>query len=128
MNKEEIEFIENFQIPYALKLGDKVRIIKLTNDSASSTDLYGVEPHLNSWINIYYLEPFEGVVEFDTETLMIVVKGSYTKIPLSPSIRFNLYTNDFEEHITLDQLNEIKEELGVVGMDLESIIDYVIKI
>ena len=115
----------DFKLPYNLKLGDKVKILKLTNDSGNATDLFGVEAHLNAWISNYYFEEIEGTVEFNKDKLMVVVRSKYTELPLSPDIRYTLFCNDFENEITKSDLDELKEEFDLKDTTLDAIIDYV---
>lgn len=114
-------------LPHNLCVGDRVRILKLTNDSGNATDLFGVEEQLSGWVNCYYFEEFEGVVEFDLNTLMIVVRGKFTKIPLSTDTRYNLYINDYEYNIKKEELETIKNEFNLKDYELATIVDYVVK-
>lgn len=84
-------------------IGDQVRILRICDDSGMACDLYGVEPQLNGFVEILYVEDFEGCVEFDLDRLMIVVNNGKTKIPLSSQIRYDMYDNVF------DRLNEIED-------------------
>ena len=110
-----------------VSLGDKVRILKITDDSGSATDLYGVEPQLNGWVDIVYIESFEGVIYYDEEKLMIVIKGDRRSIPLSSYIRYDIW-NDVFDRVKSEDLEEIVKEYDLKDKDYETIINYLIKL
>jgi hypothetical protein len=111
----------------SLRLGDMVRVLKLTDDSGNATDLYGVEPQLNGWVDILYIEPFEGIITFDHKKLMVVIKGKCNNLPLSDFIRYNIW-NDIYDRLSKEDLEIAKEEFGLENTDYETIIDYLVKL
>lgn len=110
-----------------IKLGDKVQVFKITDDSGNATDLYGVEPHLNGWVDIVYIESFEGVIVYDEEKLMIVIKGERRSLPLSNVIRYNIW-NDIFDRVTKDSLKDIVKDYDLPNDEYETIIDYLVKL
>ena len=106
-----------------VKLGDKVQILKITDDSGSASDMYGVESHLNAWVEIIYIEPFEGIVTFDGDKLMVVIKGKNRSIALSKDIRYDIW-NDMFDRIDKKEMKEVVTDLGLVNSEYETIIDY----
>jgi hypothetical protein len=110
-----------------IKVGDEVRIIKLTDDSGDATTLYGVEPQLNAWVEVVYLEEFTGVVTFNKKTLMYVIKGKYTEIALSTVIRYDMWVNSFER-VDDDQVEEICKEFNIKDTEFETLINFIEKI
>jgi hypothetical protein len=111
----------------SIKLGDKVQVLKITDDSGNATDLYGVEPQLNAWIDIVYIESFEGIITYDEEKLMIVIKGERRSLPLSNYIRYNIW-NDAFERVSKEDLNEIVKDYDLANGKYETIIDYLVKL
>ena len=107
----------------SINLGDKVQILKITDDSGHATDLYGVESHLNSWVEIIYIEPFEGVVTFDEDKLMVVIKNDRKSLPLSSNIRYNIFNDSFHR-IQGNELHEIVDEFKLPNDKYETFINY----
>jgi hypothetical protein len=110
-----------------LKLGDKVRILKFTNDSGNATELFGVENQLNAWVNMVYLESFEGEITFDLETYMVVIKGKYTHLPLSEDIRHQCWEGLYDMLVDEDLYN-IQEEFKLPDTKLITLVNYIEKI
>ena len=90
-------------------VGDVVEIIVISDDSGNATDLYGVEPHLNVWVEIVYLEAVTGDVIFCPELLMAVVQVGKKKIPLSPYLRSHHIEQNFIR-INEDDIENFCEE------------------
>jgi hypothetical protein len=111
----------------SITLGDKVKILKITDDSGSAVDLYDVEPQLDGWVDIVYIEQFEGVITFDEENLMIMIKGKSTSLPLSNNIRHNMWNNTFDR-VKNDDLKEIVNYYDLPNEKYESVIDYLVKL
>ena len=120
--KDIIDIEEN-----PINLGDKVQILKITDDSGHATDLYGVESHLNSWVEIIYIEPFEGIVTFDENKLMIVIKNDRKSLPLSSNIRYNIFNESFHR-IQGNEFNNIVNEFKLPDNKYETFIKYLKKI
>lgn len=108
-----------------VKLGDRVEVLKITDESGSATSLYGVEPHLDGWVSIFYIEPFEGVVTFCEEKLMVVIRDGKKEVPLSNSIRYESSLNIFE-CLSEEDIQEVVKDYNLEGDDLEDIIDYLV--
>jgi len=111
----------------SIGLGDKVQILKITDDSGNATDLYGVEPQLNGWVDIVYIESFEGVITYDEEKLMIVIKGERRSLPLSNYIRYNIW-NDTFDRVNKKDLDEVVKDYDLPNNEYETIIDYLVKL
>ena len=111
----------------SLNLGEKVQVLKITDDSGNATDLYGVEPHLNGWVDIVYIESFEGVITYDEEKLMIVIKGERRSLPLSNYIRYNIW-NDIFDRVSKEDLEEIVKDYDLPNNEYETIINYLVKL
>lgn len=110
-----------------IQLGDKVRILKMVDDSDTAVNIYGVEPQLNGWVSNVYFEEFEGEVIFNKELLMYMIEGKKTSIPLSPVIRFNS-GNGLIDQLESDAQKELQKELGLKDSNYETFIDYIEKI
>ena len=123
MNLINIKDIEGNTI----ELGDKVRVLKITDDSGTATDLFGVEPQLDSWLTVVYIEPLEGIVTYDSSKLMVVIKSKSTSLPLSSYIRHSIYYQAFEQ-ISNKEVKEFAEELNLPNCDYDTIINYIKKI
>ena len=109
------------------KIGDKVRIIKITDESSRAVDLYGVEPQLDWWVSSVYIESFEGVIHYCKENLMIMIKGVRTSLPLSPSVRHRMYYEKYEL-IEKNDLAEAKEEMKLENTDYDYLMYYIQKL
>jgi len=109
-----------------LKLGDTIRIIKITDDSGSASTLFGVEPHLDGWVSCVYPETFEGVITYDQLKMMVVIKGKYNEIPLSPFVRYEIWNDKFDQ-CDDDVMEEIQKELNI-NVGYGNLIDYIKKI
>lgn len=110
-----------------LKIGDTVRILKFTDDSGEASDIYGVEPQLSAWVEILYIEPFEGKIFYDEDKMMMVIKNKSTSLPLSKSIRYEIYISLFDKLEDV-YLKETKLEYNLPDEEYESIIDYIVKL
>jgi hypothetical protein len=110
-----------------LNVGDKVQILKITDDSGNASDLFGVEPELNGWVNLVYIELFKGIITFDEDKLMVVIKGDRRSLPLSNSIRYNIW-NDIFQLIDKQSLKDIIKEYNLCDIEYDTIINYLIKI
>ena len=110
-----------------LNIGDKVQILKITDDSGNASDLFGVEPELNGWVNLVYIELFKGIITFDEDKLMVVIKGDRRSLPLSNSIRYNIW-NDIFQLIDKQSLKDIIKEYNLCDIEYDTIINYLIKI
>ncbi len=111
----------------SVKIGDRIRILKFTDDSGQASDLYGVESHLNAWVEILYVEPFEGVVTYDDRKMMFVIKGDRRSIPLSSDIRYDIW-NDLFDRLSSDDKKSIIEDYELPSDDYDSIINYLVKL
>lgn len=109
----------------SINLGDEVEILKITDESGSATDLFGVEPHLNSWIDIVYVEAFRGVVAYDEEKLMVVIKGKSRSIPLSNYVRYNIWLQAFDM-VKKEDLKQIVKDYDLPDGEYETIVDYIV--
>lgn len=110
-----------------LTIGDKVRILKFTDDSGEATDMYGVEPQLNAWVEIIYIEDFEGIITYNLDKMMVVIKNKNREIPLASYIRDVLWDNMYDR-IPPKDLEEIKNEYDLPDIKYETIIDYIVKL
>lgn len=109
-----------------LKLGDPVRILKITDDSGSAVHLYGVESQLDGWIENVYIEEFEGVIKYDEITMMIVISGNYTNIPLSPIVRYDIWNQRFD-CVNIENKEEVVKEFNI-GYEYDDLINFIEKI
>lgn len=105
-------------------LGDKVRIIKFTDDSGSASDLYGVDAMFGGYVSNVYLEEFIGIIAYDTDKMMMVIENRYTSIPLSKTIRYNMW-NELYEHLEKETLVDIKKDFKLANTEYETILDYI---
>ena len=110
-----------------IKLGDKVQILKITDDSGNAADLYGVESHLNAWVDIVYIELFEGIITYDEDKLMVVIKGKRRSIPLSNHIRYDIWSDTFDR-VDKKDLKEIVKDYDLKNHEYETIIEYIVKL
>ena len=121
-NGESIEF---YNINDTLvKLGDTVSILWIADDSGNAVDIFGVEPQLNGWVRLAYIEEITGVVEFDNELLMVVVKTKHRTYPLSQKLRYNSNVEKFEL-LDAEDLEEAKDEFELSEVTVESITNYI---
>ncbi len=109
-----------------LNLGDNVRVLKITDDSGSATELFGVEPHLDGWVECVYIEEFEGVISFDEDKLMVVIKGKNKSIPLSDHIRYNLGEANFDR-VPKEDLEGIVKDYSLQDGSYEAVVNYLVK-
>ena len=111
----------------SLNIGDQVQILKITDDSGNASDLFGVEPQLNGWVDIVYIEPFNGTITYDDEKLMIIIKGERRSLPLSNYIRYNIW-NDTFDRVSNEDLQNIKKDFNLPNTEYETIINYLVKL
>lgn len=109
-----------------IKLGDTIRIIKITDDSGNASNLFGVEPQLDGWVSCVYPETFEGIITYSQLKMMVVIKGKYNEIPLSPYIRYEIWAGKFDE-CDDDVLMEMRKKLKI-NIGYGNMIDYIKKI
>lgn len=110
-----------------LNIGDRVQILKVSDDSGNATDLFGMEIQLNSWVDLIYLETFEGIITYNEDKMLVEIKGDRTSIPLSSHIRYNIWNNLYDM-IEGEDLKNIMEEFHLPNMEYEAIINYIMKI
>lgn len=111
-----------------IKLGDKIELLRFCDDSGTACDLYGVEPQLDGWINVSYIENYQGEVIFCEEKMMVVVRCKNVDIPLSKEIRYNMYLNIYENIIQEEDLKISKEENNLIDIEYETFIEFLVKL
>lgn len=111
----------------SVNLGDTVKFLDIANDSGSAIDLFGVESHLDSWIDVYYVHEVFGVVEFDHDLLMIVVKTKGgRKYTFAEHARYERNCQ-LMEYLKKDDIEIAKEDFGLNNVTAESISDSILK-
>lgn len=113
-----------------IEVGDEVTILLINDDSGNATDLYGVEPQLNAWVDIIYVDSFTGIVEFCKDRLMFVIKHKNKVVPLSTYIRYGINNSNYDALTHSNDETELKElakEYNLSEFTPESITDYIIK-
>lgn len=112
-----------------VKLGEKVRILFIQDDSGRAIDIYGVEPQLDGWVEQVYIEPLEGIVTFDESLMTImVVSDKGRKVPLSKKLRSYSVIERFERLDHVEESKIMNDDFGLEEITEEIILNYLVKL